>query len=146
MSSAALEAQGTTLEIGTGGTPTYTVIAEIKSFSGPGGSAAVIDVTDLGSSAKEKRMGLHDEGQLSFTMNYIPDNTQHALLRTNRAGRVLTPFRLSFSDTSPISTTQEKWTFNAYVVGFSLSGAVDGVIEANVTLEITGSITETALN
>lgn len=139
MSSNAIEAQGTTLKIGTGTSPiTYTTIKEVKSFTGPGGSAAVIDVTDLSSTAKEKRMGLQDEGQLSFVMNYLPDDVQHALLRTNRASRVLTPFRLTFTDTSPAN-----WTFNAYVTGFSVSGAVDGVIEANVTLEITGSITET---
>jgi hypothetical protein len=138
MSSNAIEAQGTTIQIGTGATPTWATIKEVKSFTGPGGSAAVIDVTDLSSTAKEKRMGLHDEGQLSFTMNYLPDDTQHALLRTNRAGRVLTPFRLTFTDTSP-----KIWTFNAYVTSFAVSGAVDGVIEANVTLEITGAITET---
>jgi hypothetical protein len=140
MSGNAIQAQGTLLKIGTGTAPsiTYTAIKEIKSFTGPGGSAAVIDVTDLSSPAKEKRMGLHDEGQLSFTMNYLPDDTQHALLRTNRAGRVLTPFNLTFTDATPLT-----WGFNAYITSFVVSGAVDGVIEANVTLEITGAITET---
>jgi predicted secreted protein len=139
MSSNAIEAQGTLLKIGSGASPiTYTTIKEVKSFTGPGGSAAVIDVTDLSSTAKEKRMGLQDEGQLSFTVNYLPDDTQHDLLRTNRAARTLTPFQLIFTDTSPTT-----WAFNAYVTGFSVSGAVDGVVEANVTLEITGSITET---
>jgi hypothetical protein len=138
MSSNALEAQGVLLQIGSGVGPTYASIQEIKTFSGPNGSATVIDVTDLSSSAKEKRLGLPDEGQLSFTINYIPKNTQHALLRTNRDARTLTPFKMIFTDGSPKST----WTFNAYIQGFAVSGAVDGVVEANVTLEISGAITE----
>lgn len=139
MSSLALESQGMLLKIGNGlSSETFTTISEIKTFSGPGGSATVIDVSDLSSAAREKRMGLNDEGQLSFTINYIPTNTQHALLRTQRASRDLTSFQLVFTDTG--NTT---WDFEAYVNGFSVSGAVDGVVEAQVTLEISGVITET---
>jgi predicted secreted protein len=139
MSSLALESQGMLLKIGNGlSSETFATITEIKTFSGPGGSATVIDVSDLSSLAREKRMGLNDEGQLSFTINYIPTNTQHALLRTQRASRELTSFQLIFTDTG--NTT---WDFEAYVNGFSVSGAVDGVVEAQVTLEISGAITET---
>lgn len=139
MSSLALESQGMLLKIGNGlSSETFTTIPEIKTFSGPGGSATVIDVSDLSSAAREKRIGLNDEGQLSFTINYIPTNTQHALLRTQRASRDLTSFQLVFTDTG--NTT---WDFEAYVNGFSVSGAVDGVVEAQVTLEISGVITET---
>lgn len=139
MSSAALEAQGMELKIGNGASPeVFTAISEIKTFSGPSGSATVIDVTDLSSAAKEKRMGLADEGQLSFTINYIPTDTQHALLRAQRASREETNFKLVFTDDSPSTT----WSFSAFVTGFAVSGAVDAVVEANVTLEITGAITE----
>ena len=140
MSNSALEAQGTLLKMSTGSTSpyTYTTIPEVKSFSGPGGSASVIDVTDLSSTAKEKKMGLSDEGQLSFTINFNPDDTSHDALRTRRAARTLTSFQLVFTDGSPATT----WTFFAYITGLSISGAVDGVIEANVTLEITGAIVE----
>jgi predicted secreted protein len=139
MSSNALEAQGMLIKIGNGASPqVFSTISEIKTFSGPTGSAAVIDVTDLSSTAKEKRMGLADEGQLSFTINYIPDNTQHTLLRTRRASRDETDFKMVFTDDSPSTT----WSFSAFVTGFAVSGAVDNVVEANVTLEITGSITQ----
>ena len=140
MSTSALEAQGMLLKIGNGGSPTETfaTITEVKTFSGPAGSASVIDVTDLSSTAKEKRLGLADEGQLSFTINFIPKNTQHALLRTRRDNRTLSNFKLQFTDSSPASV----WSFSAYVQGFSVSGAVDNVVEATITLEITGSIIE----
>jgi hypothetical protein len=136
MSSNAIEAQGVILARGV--STVFTTIPEIKTFTGPGGSATVIDVTDLQSTAKEKRMGLKDEGQLQFTINYIPDNAVHIGLRADRDGRVLREFRMTFTDTSPKTT----WTFDAYVLGFSVSGAVDAVVEAQVTLEISGSITE----
>lgn len=139
MSANAIEAQGTLLKIGNGASPqVYTTITEIKTFTGPGGSASVIDVTDLSSTAKEKRMGLMDEGQLSFTINYVPNDTQHAQLRTDRSNRTLRSFQIVFNDGSPAST----WTFTGYVLSFAVSGAVDAVIEANVTLEISGSIVE----
>jgi hypothetical protein len=77
-------------------------------------------------------------GPLNCGPNYIPNDTQHALLRTQRASRELTSFQLVFTDTG--NTT---WEFEAYVNGFSVSGAVDGVVEAQVTLEISGAITET---
>lgn len=143
MSSQALEAQGTVLKIvdSTSPTspPTFNAISEIKSFTGPGGAAAVIDVTDLSSTGKEKRMGLMDEGQLSFTMHYIPTDTEHIALRAARASREETQFQLVFTDNSPATT----WDFSGFVTNFSISGAVDGVIEANVTIEITGAIQET---
>lgn len=138
MSSQALEAQGTVLKIGNGASPeTFATISEIKNFTGPGGSAAVIDVTDLSSLAKEKRMGLADEGQLSFVINYIPSDTEHAALRAARASRAETNFQILFTDTG--TTT---WDFSGFVTNFSVSGSVDGVIEANVTIEITGAILE----
>lgn len=138
MSTNAIEAQGMKLQRGTGSGPiTYTDIPEIKSFSGPGGSASVRDVSDLNSTAKEKKMGLADEGQLQITINYIPDNTVHAALRADRAARSKVPFKLVFTDTGAT-----EWTFDAFVTGFSISGSVDGDVEAQVTLEITGAITE----
>lgn len=138
MSDSALTSQGVELKIGTGSPVSYTKISEINSFNGPGGSGQVIDVTDLDSTAIEKIMGLHDEGQLTFEINYIPSDTQHAALRTARAGKTLTPFQLIFTDAG-----ETQWAFNAYVTGFTVSGGVNSPIKASVTLEITGAITET---
>jgi len=139
MSSQALVAQGTIIKIATHDSPSsYNEITEIKTFTGPGGSAAVIDVTDLGSTGKEKRMGLKDEGDLSFDLLYIPTNTEHIALRDARDTGLETNFQLIFTDDSPATT----WDFSGFVTTFSVSGGVDGVIEAKVTIVITGSIEE----
>jgi hypothetical protein len=138
MSVNALTSQGIQLKIGNGSPISYAAIKEIVSFNGPGGSGQVIDVTDLDSDAMEKIMGLHDEGQLSFDINYLPADTQHALLRTARDNSQLTKFQLIFTDTG--NTT---WNFDAFVTGFSVTGGVNAPVRATVTLEITGAIEET---
>ena len=75
MSSTAITAQG--IAISRFGTTTFEVIPNVVSFQGPGGQAAVIDVTNLASASKEKRVGLRDEGQLTLTMHYNPDDLIH---------------------------------------------------------------------
>lgn len=137
MGANAIKAQGTLLKLGSGSPLTYTTIAEINSFTGPGGSVSVIDVTDLSSAAKEKLAGLNDNGQLSFECNFIPTNTQHAALRTSKENGTTISVKIIFTDTGAT-----EWTFNAIVTGLSVSGAVDGVVKASVTLEISGEITE----
>lgn len=135
MSDSAIKAQGTQLKLGAGSPLVYTAIPEINSFNGPTGSASIIDVTDLGSTAKEKLTGLHDNGQLSFECNFIPDNAQHVALRAAKENSTMCQFQLIFSD----GTT---WSFSALVTGFAVQGAVDGVVKASVTLDISGDITE----
>lgn len=138
MSSSALTSQGMTFGRGDAASPeVYTTIPEITTISGPGGSASEIDVTDLSSTAKEFRLGLQDEGSISFTINYIPGNTVHAGLRTDRAASTLRNFRIAFTD-SPQTT----WTFAGYVNGFTVDNGVDNVTTASVTIRISGVITE----
>lgn len=138
MSDSALEAQGMVFRRRSGNSPdSFVAIPEIKSFSGPSGSASVIDVTDLSSAAKEKRMGLADEGQIQFTINYIPEDAVHAGLRSDRASRTLRDFQMQYTDDG-----DTLWEFSGFVTGFSVSGAVDGVVEAQVTIEISGAIEE----
>lgn len=133
----ALETQGVTLKIGDGASPeVFTAISEIIDFTGPGGQAAVIDVTSLDSTAREKRMGLPDEGQFTFNGILLPDDTGQSALRTARTGRTLKNFKLTLTD-SPATTL----SFSAYVLGFENSGGVDDVLRLSVTLEITGPVT-----
>ena len=135
MSENAIKAQGTVLQLGSGSPLSYTSIPEVNSFSGPGGSVSVIDVTDLSSAAKEKLAGLNDNGQLSFECNFIPSNAQHIALREAKESGITTSFKLIFTDST-------EWTFNAIVVGFAVAGAIDGVVKASGTLEVSGSIIE----
>ena len=82
-------------------------------------------------------MGLQDEGQVTLTLNWIPTNTQHALLRTNRAAQTLTSFEMNFTD-SPVTT----WSFTAFIQEISISNSVDSLTEGNVTLRVSGVVTQ----
>lgn len=138
MSSNALESQGMELAIGSAASPTvYTHIPEIKSISGPTGSATVIDVTDLDSVAKEKRLGLKDQGQLTLDVNWIPSNAAHAALKAAFDSGDETAFRMTFTDSG---TTQ--WYMRGFVNGLAISNGVDAVLTASVTIELTGDILE----
>lgn len=137
MSSNALPAQGIKIQRGDSSPLTFQDIPEISTFNGPGGAGQVIDVTDLSSEAIEKIMGLRDEGQLTFDINYIPGNAVHAALRADRDNAGLTKFKIIFPDDE-----ETTWSFDAFVTGFTVSGGVNAPVKASITLEITGAILE----
>lgn len=139
MSDIALEAQGMKIYVGNGDSPNqYVEIPEVRSINGPDGQASWIDTTDLASTGKEGRPGLKDEGQVRLSIFYVPDNSPHTTLRNAYSNRALKTFAIDFTDAAPV----RRWEFSAYVIGFSVRGEVDGAIQADVTLRITGAIVE----
>ena len=134
---ASIETQGTVLSRGDGGGPeVFAAIGEVISFQGPGGAASVIDTTNLSSAAKEKRMGLMDEGQFTFELNLDTADTMQTGLRADRTARTLRNFELALNDTATTVLS-----FSAYVLSFAIQGGVDAVVSASVTLEISGAVT-----
>ena len=131
----AIEAQGVTLSYSVGSPTSFTGISNVTSFDGPGGSASVIDVTNLSSTAKEKLMGLPDEGQFSVDINLDPDDASHIALRQARAARTRTEFKLTLTDATPATAT-----FWGYVLGFKVQGAVDQAVKVSITIEIDGPV------
>lgn len=131
----AIRTQGTIVKRGDGGAPeTFTAVGEVVDFTGPGGKASIIDVTHLGSTAKEKLPGLPDEGQFSMTLNLVPGDTQQQNLRADRAAQTKRNFQVVLSDGS---TTL---SFAAYVLGYAESGKVDDKVVLKIDLEITGAV------
>lgn len=139
MSSNALESQGTALYIDLGDvSPTsWARIPDVKNLNFRTGSAAVIDTTDLSSVAKEKRMGLADEGQCTFTLQLRPKEATHAELAAAKGDRQARDFKVVLTD-DPTPTT---YYFTGFVLSVPLSANIDGVIESNITIEITGAVT-----
>lgn len=134
----AIESQGVTLQMTVGSPTAMQTIGNITDFSGPGGQASVIDVSNLASSFKEKMMGLPDEGQFTFNINFDPDDVTHQSLRSARASRTRCEFLLTLTDANPA-----KGQFFGYVLGLVISGGVDNVIKGAVTVEIDGGVTWT---
>lgn len=131
----AIESQGVKLAVSAGSPTSFSDIGNITDFNGPGGQASVIDVSNLDSTFREKIMGLPDEGQFSFNVNWDPDNVTHQTLRTGRANRTRLEFRLTLTDATP-----SVGLFFAYVLGFVVSGGVDSAVKLALTLEIDGPV------
>lgn len=132
----AIESQGVVLAYSVAGSPSaFSNIANVVGFQGPGGSASVIDVTNLSSVAKEKLMGLPDEGQFTLDLNLDPDDSSHQALRNARSARTRTEFKITLSDTTPSTAV-----FYGYVLGFQITGRVDDAVKAAVTIEIDGAV------
>lgn len=135
MASSAIETQGTVIAIDTGsGTPDWTHIKEVVTFSGFDGSAAEIDVTSLDSTAKEFLMGLQDFGNFSMECNYLASDEGQSALRAAKAARSKEDFKITFSDNSTA-------TFSAFVLSAGMSGGVDAKMDTSFNLRITGDVT-----
>lgn len=132
----AMESQGTKLFWSASTAQSTAVqVNEITDFNGPGGAAAVIDISHLGSTAKEKLIGLRDEGQLSFSLNYNATDAGQVSLIADRAARTKKGCLLKFNNAATNSAF-----FKGYCMQFAITGAVDDKIAANAVIEITGAV------
>ena len=129
-------AKGTLVEVESASSGVYVSVDEVINFSGPGGSAKIIDQTNLQSTRKEKRMGLPDEGSFSLDLNFDSSDAGQARLFSIRNSQTLGNFRVTYSN----GTVD---TFSGYVTEFTTSGQNDDLLKAKVTIEITGAVTRT---
>lgn len=138
MSTNAIPAQGTNFYIGDVGSPEgFVAVPEVRTIGGPNEARSTRDVTDLDSSAREFKLNLKDAGEVTLGIFYIPTNAAHAALRNSFNNGTLRRFRLEYADS--IATYHD---FSAYVTGWARTIDVDSDVTADVTLKITGDITE----
>ena len=138
MSTSALAAQGCLLQVGSTASPiVFTTIGDVTEFSGPDGSKGEIDTTDVAASSKTFVGSLPDYGTISFTVNYIPTNTQHAQLVSDfeSSTSVERQYKLLFSD-SP----QTAKVYTGYIASFGPSVSIDSALTASGTIRVTGLI------
>lgn len=137
-----ISAFGTLLKIGDGGgTEVFTTIAEVKDISGPSLKLDTEEVTSHSSTAgwREYIGTLLDAGEVTFTVNFIVTGATHSQtsgLLKDLKNKTLRNFQLVFPNVG--NTT---WAFSAYVTGFEPSMPVEGALEADVTLKISGQPT-----
>ena len=126
---------GTLLKLGDG-VRGFTTITEVTDISGPSMSADSVEYTNHSSPnfTREFKPGLVDPGEVTFTVNWIPDDATHGLtaglayLLKNRQSR---DFELIFPDTT-------KWTFEAFVTGYEVNAPIDDKLSCDITLKVTG--------
>lgn len=118
-------------------------IGEVTDHNGPGGQAAVIDMTHYQSTAKEKKIGLRDEGQLSLSILYNATDAGQKQCRDDRANRREAIYNIIYTDTSIGSSRYPSYdTFKGYCLGFTKSGAVDDKLSGSIVIEINGPVME----
>lgn len=131
-----ISAQGTKLEIEViaSGSPSSLVeVSGLKTYSGFGGSATELDATCLSSSAKRKKLGLQDFGDISFEMLMDDVDAGQIELQTAQGDKILRSFRLTLPN-------GKKRDWQAYVKSFDEKGGVDALVLRNCVLTIDGPV------
>ncbi len=138
MTTNALPSQGIILQIDTVAAPgTFINIAESVDIVGPDGQANIIDATHHGSVARDKLMGLPDEGQVTFSGNLVVADTGQVAARVARDDQTLIAFKILLPD-APVNTEIQ---FSGFVLQFALAAPTDDKITLNLTIEISGPVT-----
>jgi hypothetical protein len=117
-------------------------IGQITAFNGFGQNANVIDVTHLKSTAKEKMIGLVNGADLSISLIFEPEASGahlHDGLIRDMGQRTKRVFDVVFSDASAGGYPSFAY-FEGYVQSYSLSGAVDNVLRADMTITISTGV------
>ncbi len=119
-------------------TSSSALVGELMSLDGPTGSVPVIDITNLASTAREKLVGIQDEGQVSGEVLWDPTNVAQIALRADRQAGTKKKFSIKYADIS--SSVQQG---DAFCINFAVSSPLDDAVKASFTLEITGAVTHT---
>jgi hypothetical protein len=80
---------------------------------------------------------LLDAGEVSFPINLVPASAGHKALIADFTGRVLTNYKITFPDAG-----STPWLFpNCFMTQFNAKATIDGVLEAEITLTLSGAPT-----
>lgn len=136
---------GVLLKRGNGGSPeTFSSVAEVKDIKPFKLKAETKETTHHGSPGAWRtfKATLIEGGECTFKLNYLPDDATHSFgagLAADLINRTQRNFQVVLPDTT--STTYQ---FAAIVTQFDPDGPVEGILETDVTLKITGPVSEVA--
>ena len=123
----AILAKGTKLEVGDGATPTevFTLIAGIRTITGPANERQMIDVTshDTPGGFMDEMGGLKRWGALSFELLWDPANVQHQQLWDDYVEDTVRNYKLIFPDTSATTLT-----FSGFIGPNPITAPYDGAL------------------
>jgi hypothetical protein len=121
---------------------TWTTIAQLQDVTGPSRSKSVYQSTTKGSASRthEYESGLRDSGEVTIAILYDPSLATHLALLADYNADTNADYRVAYADGSSYGDT-----FKAIVTNFVPNGPMDGLLSADVTLKITGVITNGVL-
>ena len=119
---------------GTATPVTYSIVGNIKDFTGFDGSASELDRTNLASTAKEFALGLVDPGQFSVNVDQDNSDAGQIALRAKQQSGAISNFKLVLPNGNTAS-------FTGFVKKFGTQGGVDALVKSAVDIRISGSVT-----
>ena len=147
LKSKAFSGKGTVFSIGTSGlTPTYSAVAELKTFSFSGSKNDTEDVTNSDSAgrAREFIVTLLDAGEISLSGNYVAsDAGQVALTAAFNSGAIL-PYKIQLPVAPNQTTSGDVITFIGLMVENDLNLSFDKAIAFSAKIRISGITTYTS--
>jgi hypothetical protein len=133
--------------------PGIVTVGCATSISGIGASRDQLEDTCLEDDARSYEAGLGTPGQASFTINFDPADASHVrIYELWRAGTkvdwalglsdgppapaALVPPTLQTDDTFNLPSTRSWVTFNGYIADVPLDLALNALVSANVTIQV----------
>lgn len=116
----------------------FTTIGEVKDITHSGKTVEFAEFTHMQSTSgyREYKPTFKNSGNFTFACNYVGDDTGQDALETAVDNSTLTNFEVVFPDDSTTTLT-----FSAYVENYGFSNPMNGPIELNISIRITGAIT-----
>ena len=132
-------AQGTAFKMATTSAPTvFTTIDGVTGLDGPDGETEEIEVTDLASTRKTYVLGLIEEGQIPFDVQYDPANTMQIELALAKSDRLVRNFKIVLPNTD-----LSEIAFVGLVKKLSYSAQKGEAWKMKCSVRVTGALTIT---
>jgi hypothetical protein len=137
---------GVTFNIGDGdvaSTPTYTAIAQVKTWNGVEIGAVMSEVTNHASPGGYREhvpSGLFEVSDLELGLAFDISQATHANAAGGLMHAMLNKTKLAFQIVLPDASTTT-WTFDAYVQKFKVESPTEEHVMGTATLKVTGQPT-----
>lgn len=149
--SKAVSGIGLKLQRGDGASPeVFTTVAEVLSIKGPSEKLDTHDVTNMDSPAAAGYTGIYrefiatllDGGDVTFDINYLPNDASQLGLSGDRKNKILRDFQIVLPNdplSSPLASLGTL-VFKAYVVEGGYDFPIDKQMTESIKLKITGPV------
>lgn len=122
------------------GSPSYgTAIAGVVSLDFSGPTSDVLDSTVHGETWRTRVSGLKDGGTASVTVRFQTNSVTQKAVRD--AVGILCAHRFTFPKAVSTNGTAFSWANNAIITNYSVTAPHDGLLEMNVSLQLSGAPT-----
>lgn len=133
--SATLLGKGTTLKLGS------AALGGVISITGPNRQVGTVETTNLSSTVRTFRPTILDNGEVTVTIQFDPDDTDHTAVEALLTASPLAAASWVITCTDGTPST---YTFSGILTGldYNMASSVDDLSTADLTIKISGAITK----